>query len=122
MNTLVRGSDQHDGFRGQAVSDLTRYELGSVVWKKTKGDHDETMSLFRACLGFLSQMRSLKVDGVEEDVADTTACQGLTFYDSAYAVAAEHYGLELVADDKKMLKAARRSGIAAVRSGVRCGS
>ena len=120
MNILVRGSDQHDGFRGQAVSDLTRYELGSVVWKKTKGDHDETMSLFRTCPGFLSQTRSLTADGVE-DVAGTTACQGLTFYDSAYVVVAKRYGLELVADDKKMLKAARRSGIVAVRSGVRRG-
>lgn len=122
LNILIRGSDQHVRFQGQAVLDLTRYELGNALWKKPRGDYGETVSLLRTCLDFLSQMRSLKVIGMEEDVADTLVRNELTFYDSAYVVMAKHHGLELVTDDKKMLKAARQSGIASVRSGVDLGA
>lgn len=39
LNTLIRGSDQHVRFQGQAVLDLTRYELGNALWKKPRGDY-----------------------------------------------------------------------------------
>ena len=61
-------------------------------------------------------MNILGVYGMEQDVADAAASEGLTFYDSAYVAVAGRCGLELITDDGDMLEAALRRGIAAMRS------
>lgn len=118
VHIVVHGSEQHRHFHEQATLDFTRYEIGNAVWRKLPNDIYHKPSLSRACMGFLSEMNLLGVDGMEEDVADTLVSTGLTFYDSAYVAVAKKYGLELVTDDDDMLKAALSCGVAAAGSGT----
>ncbi|MEM3089670.1 MAG: hypothetical protein QXY22_03795 [Candidatus Nitrosotenuis sp.] len=58
-------------------------------------------------------MNVLHIKGSEEDVKELSSCAGQSFYDSAYLVAAKNHNLELVTDDKKLLRAALNSKIKA---------
>lgn len=113
---LVGGYARRHHFRGQAVLDLTQYELGKAIWNNLQHDRQEKLLLFETCLEFLDEMNMLDVYGMEQDVADTAVSERLTFYDSAYVTVAGRYGLELITDDGDMLAAARRLGIVAMRS------
>ena len=118
LHIVSYGSEQLLHFRGQATLDFTRYEIGNAIWRNLQNDRRYKLSLSRSCLGLLSEMDLLGVDGMEEDVADTLISTGLTFYDSAYVTVAKKYGLELITDDDDMLKAALGCGVAAAGSGT----
>ena len=115
LNLFAR-TDQYGHFLGQAVLDLTQYELGNAVSKKYKGDRVLMLKLFDECVDILAHMRVLGTGGMERDVLVTASSTGLTFYDSAYVVAAERHGLVLVTDDAEMSEAARRRGISTIAS------
>lgn len=115
FNLLAR-SDQYGHFLGQAVLDLTQYELGNAVSKKYKGDLALMLKLFDECVDILDHMRVIGMEGMERDVLVTASSTGLTFYDSAYIAAAERHGLVLVTDDAEMSEAARRRGISTIAS------
>ena len=115
FNLLLHGDPQPDRFAGQAVLDLTKYELGNAVSKHAKADKDNMLPLFNRCMNIIHHMRVFNIDGLEEDAA-AMASAGLTFYDSAYVVAAERHGLVLVTDDAEMSEAARRRGIQTISS------
>lgn len=116
LHMLVRGSARRRHFSGQAVLDLTRYELGKAIWNNLPHGRQDKQLLFERCLELLDEMSVLGVHGMEQDVADTAVSERLTFYDSAHVTVAERYRLELITDDGDMLEAARRRGIAAMRS------
>ena len=113
---LFARTDQYENFVGQAVLDLTQYELGNALSKKYKGDPAVMFKLFDDCIDILAHMRVLGTGGIERDVIATASSTGLTFYDSAYVVVAERHGLVLVTDDAEMSEAARRRGISTIAS------
>ena len=113
---LSARTDQYENFLGQAVLDLTQYELGNAVSKKYKDDRAVMLKLFDECVDILAHMHVLGTGGMERDVLVTASSTGLTFYDSAYVVAAERHGLVLVTDDAEMSQAARRRGIQTISS------
>ena len=117
FNLLPQGTTQDHDFAGQAVLDLTKYELGSVILRKSdEVGKDGMLRLFYMCINLAADMHVLDMRGMELDVAAMGVSTGLTFYDSAYVVGARQYGLELVTDDGDMLAAARSNGIAAAKS------
>lgn len=116
-NILLHRDQQYHRFQGQAVLDLTKYELGNATQKQYgKADKESIERLLNACVNLADDMYVLDMRGMELDVVMMGISAKLTFYDSAYVVVARQYGLDLVTDDGDMLAAARSNGIVAVRS------
>ena len=118
LNLLLNeGSKALSVLSGQTVLDLTTYEIGNSIWKmlylQKKITKAEACSLLDSCLEIISGMSVLYIKGLEEDVKELSSSMGQSFYDSAYLVVAKNHNLELVTDDKKLLKAALNSKIEA---------
>jgi predicted nucleic acid-binding protein len=121
LNLLLNeGSKALAVLSGQAVLDLTTYEIGNSIWKllylQKKITKAEACSLLDSCLKVISSMNVLHIKGLEEDVKELSSGVGQSFYDSAYLVVAKNHNLELVTDDKKLLKTALNSKIQASSS------
>ena len=111
LNLLLnKGSKSLSVLSGQAVLDLTTYELGNSIWKlsylQKKITKTEACTFLDACLKVMSNMKVLDIKDAEEDVKELSSDIGQSFYDSAYLVLAKKHNLELVTDDKKLQKAA----------------
>jgi predicted nucleic acid-binding protein len=118
LNLLLnQGSKALGVLSGQAVLDLTTYELGNSIWKilylQKKITKAEACSLLDSCLNVISSMKVMCIKGLEENVKELSSSIGQSFYDSAYLVVAKNHNLKLVTDDKKLLKAALNSKIEA---------
>ena len=116
FNLLFHEAPRHDHFVGQAVLDLTAYELGNALLRRYKDSTDDMLKLFNKCAGILAGMYMVDIRSLEYDVALTGSSTGLTFYDSAYVVAAERGGPVPVTDDAEMSAVARRRGIPTISS------
>lgn len=121
LNLLLnKGSKSLSILSGQAVLDLTMYELGNSIWKisylQNKITKTEACSLLDVCLKVRSSMKVLNIKGIEETVKELSSNLGQSFYDSAYLAVAKKHNLDLVTDDKKLLKTALNCKIKASAS------
>lgn len=112
LNLLLnKGSKSLSVLSGQAVLDLTKYEIGNSIWKlfhlQKKITKTEACMLLDACLKVISNMKVLDIKDVEEDVKELSADVGQSFYDSAYLTLAKKHNLKLVTDDKKLQETAQ---------------
>lgn len=107
---LEKGSKSLSLLSGQAVLDLTTYEIGNSIWKlsylQKKITKEEACTLLSVCMDVLVNMKKLDIKEMEEDVKEMSYDTGQSFYDSAYLLVARKYNLELLTDDKKLQKAA----------------
>lgn len=111
LNLLLnKGSRSLSVLSGQAVLDLTTYEIGNSIWKfsylQKKITKTEACTLLDVCLKVMSKMKVFDIRDAEEEVKELSSGIGQSFYDSAYLVLAKKHNLELVTDDKKLQKAA----------------
>ncbi len=111
LNLLLnKGSKSLSVLSGQAILDLTTYEIGNSIWKlsylQKKITKTEACMLLDACLKVMSDMKILNIKDAEEDVKELAVDVGQSFYDSAYLTLAKKNNLELVTDDKKLQKTA----------------
>ena len=86
-----------------AISSLTEYELGNVLWKeakKKKIDFSEAAQIFSETL---SELKKININGIG-DILTMALERNLTFYDASYAFNAEKEGLKLVTEDTELLK------------------
>ena len=86
-----------------AVSSLTEYELGNVLWKEAKNrkiDHKLAAQTFSEVL---SELAKISIDGIT-DVLALALERNLSFYDATYAYIAEKEGMKLVTEDTELLK------------------
>jgi predicted nucleic acid-binding protein len=87
-----------------AVSTLTEYEVGNVLWKENQQkklkDPTRIASIFSEAL---SPLRKLEIDSLA-DVLAVAIERHLTFYDASYAYLAEKENLRLVTQDTDLLK------------------
>lgn len=86
-----------------AVSSLTEYEIGNVLWKETKYkkiDYDEAARVYSEVL---SELKKISINGIN-DVLVLALERNLTFYYATYAYIAEKEGLILVTEDIELLK------------------
>lgn len=121
LNLLLSyGSKSLAILSGQAVLDLTTYELGNSIWKllylQKKITKAEACALLDVCFQVISNMKVLNIKNIEDDVKDLSSDMGQSFYDSAYIIVAKKHSLELVTDDKKLLKLASSCKIKASAS------
>ncbi len=107
------GADALEHLRGCYVLTLTPYEIGNALWKEAVLlrviSVDEALALMR----YVSRAYSVVGFLEPRDWASVLrlACElEITYYDSAYVVAAVENGLTLVTDDERLLKRVAQRG------------
>jgi predicted nucleic acid-binding protein len=87
-----------------AVSSLTEYEIGNVLWRENQQkklkDPARIAVIFSEAL---SPLRKLEIDSLANVLAVAIE-RHLTFYDSSYAYLAEKENIRLVTQDTDLLK------------------
>ncbi len=87
-----------------AVSSLTEYEVGNVLWRENKQgklkNPTKVASIFSETL---NPMQKMPIDSIA-DVLAIAIERNLTFYDASYAHIAEKQNLKLVTQDADLLK------------------
>jgi predicted nucleic acid-binding protein len=96
---------------GNNTLELTRYELGNVLWKEStlhkRLTNDESKKLVRLVKQVLNIMQVLEVGCHEEAILDAAQRLKLTFYDASYVFYARERNLTLVTEDEPLTQKAR---------------
>ena len=87
-----------------AVSTLTEYEIGNVLWRENK--QKKLKNPRRVAMIFSEVLRPLQKMGIDSitDVLAISIERNLTFYDASYAYIAEKHNVKLVTQDADLLK------------------
>lgn len=87
-----------------AVSSLTEYEIGNVLWRENQ---QKKLKNPRRIATIFSEairpLRKIEIDSIA-DVLAIAMERNLTFYDASYAFIAEKQNLRLVTQDTDLLK------------------
>jgi predicted nucleic acid-binding protein len=87
-----------------AVSTLTEYEIGNVLWrenqKKKLKNPRRVAAIFSEAI---RPLRKMEIDSIA-DVLTVAIERNLTFYDASYAYIAEKHDMKLVTQDADLLK------------------
>jgi predicted nucleic acid-binding protein len=86
-----------------AVSSLTEYELGNVLWKEAKKKKINVKDTVQTFSDVLLELKKLSINSIG-DVLTIAIERNLTFYDASYVSIAEKEGLTLVTEDAELLK------------------
>ncbi len=87
-----------------AVSTLTEYEIGNVLWKENQKKKLKNPTRIAAIFSeALAPLKKLEIDSLA-NVLDIAVNRHLTFYDASYAYLAEKGNLKLVTADTDLLK------------------
>ncbi|MGC8831509.1 MAG: type II toxin-antitoxin system VapC family toxin [Thermoproteota archaeon] len=93
------------------ILDLTRYELGNIVWKEHRLGHvknwERTMEQWSKIIGELPAY-SIGTESLRE-VEKIAVERNASFYDASYVYAAESRSLKLVTEDEDLLKKCRNA-------------
>jgi predicted nucleic acid-binding protein len=107
-------------FSENCMLDLTKYEIGNVLWKEHtlhKSIEEDEFREFLSLLGRIVQRtETLSVEADEPpQVADLAAKERITFYDASYIVVAKARNLILSTEDARLEKVASKYTKAASR-------
>lgn len=121
LNIIVKkGSETPKLLRSQSILELTTYEAGNAIWKlaflQKRITPEQACRLLESFVLLRNSMRVLGIDGMEGEIKNLSMTAGLTFYDSAYIVAAKRAGLVLVTDDGSLAKTAAKHKVAVIGS------
>lgn len=113
LNLLVeRGEKSIDLLRGNSVLDLTFYEAGNAIktmYGQRKIGLEESGELIDIVAKLTPFLSVLPVTAMSlRKTLELAAGESITFYDAAYVFAAEKRKLDLVTDDEKLAKVARK--------------
>ena len=86
-----------------AVSSLTEYELGNVLWKEAKKKNIDYVAAAKVFSEALSELKKVDINSIS-DFLTLALERSLTFYDASYAYIAEKESLTLVTEDMELLK------------------
>ena len=87
-----------------AVSTLTEYEVGNVLWRESQQKKLKNPRRVAAIFSeAIRPLRKMEVDSIA-DVLAVAIERNLTFYDASYAYIAEKNDLRLVTQDADLLK------------------
>ena len=122
--TLVRElrGKAADTLAESSTISLAYYELGNALWRECfllkRITQKEAENSLRAMFAILETMDVVLLENEDEGKAVLcNACEfGLTFYDSAYVAQALKSKKILVTDDKKLAKAAEKTGVKSLTS------
>jgi len=94
-----------------AVLDLTKYEVGNVVWKEYGAgllkNWEKAMEGWSMIVGSMQKL-SIKEEELKE-VEGIAIERDVTFYDASYAFIAERKNLKLITEDKDLLNKCRNA-------------
>lgn len=93
------------------ILDLTKYELGNIVWKEYRLGHvknwKRSIEQWSRIVGELS---SYSIDAKHlKEVEKIAVERDLSFYDASYVYAAEKQNLKLVTEDENLLNKCKNS-------------
>lgn len=100
--------------------DLTRYELGNMIWKQCALEGlispEEATSKAKDMARILRITKSEKIESSEDFAGAMRLATGLklTFYDASYLHIAKSRGLTLVTEDKELAEKAKHINIKAL--------
>ena len=87
-----------------AVSSLTEYEIGNVLWRENQQKKLKNPARIAAIFSeALSPLNKLEIDSLANILAVAIE-RNLTFYDASYAYLAEKENIKLVTQDTDLLK------------------
>jgi predicted nucleic acid-binding protein len=87
-----------------AISSLTEYEIGNVLWRESQQKKLKNPTRVAAIFSeALEPLQKLMLDSIT-DVLALAIERGLTFYDASYAYLAEKYAMKLITQDADLLK------------------
>jgi predicted nucleic acid-binding protein len=87
-----------------AVSSLTEYEVGNVLWRENKqGKLKNPRKVAEIFSEAINPIQKISIDSIA-DVLTLAIERNLTFYDASYAHIAEKQNLKLVTQDTDLLK------------------
>jgi len=87
-----------------AVSSLTEYEIGNVLWKENQQKKLKNPRRIATIFSdAIRQLRKIEIDSIA-DVLAIAVERNLTFYDASYAYIAEKNNIKLVTQDTDLLK------------------
>jgi len=87
-----------------AISSLTQYEVGNVLWRENRQKKLKNASRVAEIFSeTLSSLKKLEIDSLANVLAVAIE-RCLTFYDASYAYLAEKENLRLVTQDSDLLK------------------
>ena len=99
---------------GQAVQQLTVYEVLNALWKEARLLRVISVAAAARLAHLLGRLLSdgymvvLEPKGLEAEILGVALELGLTAYDASYVVLASRHGLTLVTEDRKLASAAKR--------------
>jgi predicted nucleic acid-binding protein len=97
-----------DLLNGNYTLELSRYELGNIVWKdyflQTKISKEEAKMILKTIKHTLNIMEVLQIAGNEEEILETAIQMKITFYDASYAYFAKTQELQLITEDLRLIK------------------
>ena len=87
-----------------AVSSLTEYEIGNVLWRENQQKKLKNPRRIAAIFSeAIRPLRKMEIDSIA-DVLAVAIERNLTFYDASYASIAEKKNLKLVTQDTDLLR------------------
>ena len=93
---------------GNYTLEVARYELGNILWKnyslQAKISEQELKMMTKTIKRTLSIMDIIGAAGSEEEILDTAANLNITFYDAPYAYFAKAKNMQLITEDKRLIK------------------
>lgn len=100
------GKDAIPLLKHMAILDLTKYELGNVIWKEYKYSlikkWDKLLDEWSEILSAITEL-TLYVDEIKE-IENIAIKKNITFYDASYIYKAKKHGLKLVTRDQEILE------------------
>ena len=92
-----------------AVSSLTQYEVGNVLWRENKqGKLKNPRRVATIFSQAIAPLEKIKLDSIA-DVLAIAIERNLTFYDASYAHIAESQNMKLVTQDADLLKKCKQA-------------
>ncbi len=102
MYPLLLSGEAFD-FEQCAVSTLTEYELGNVLWKETRRKRIDFKQASQTFSDALSELKKIGIGSID-DILVLALERNLTFYDASYAYLAEREDMKLVTEDVDLIK------------------
>ncbi len=91
-----------------AVTSLTEYELGNVLWKESRSRKIDYKTAVRTFSDLLLEIKKISIISLA-DILVLALERNLSFYDASYAAIAEKEGLILVTEDLELLKKCKKA-------------
>lgn len=92
-----------------AVSSLTEYEVGNVLWRENKQKKFKNPRRIATIFSdTIAALQKMEIDSLA-DVLAIAIERNLTFYDASYAYIAEKQNVKLVTQDKDLLRKSKNT-------------